>query len=160
MMSTEQGAKLAVETVGERQIHIARVFPAPRERVFATYMDPELIPEWRGRRSDKTTVEPMEPRTGGDWRYRCESPEGTIVFPGTFREVTPPERVVETFEWNGMPGYVSVDATEFEDLGDGRTKVVTTSALSHGFEPDGIISAGMEKGLGEAYGRLEELLGG
>jgi uncharacterized protein YndB with AHSA1/START domain len=158
MMSTEQQAQLTVETVSDRQIHIERVFPAPRDRVFATYMDPELIPEWWGRRVDTTTVELMEPRTGGDWRYRCESPEGTIVFRGTFREVKSPERVVQTFEWDGMPGFVSVDSTEFEDLGDGRTRVVTTSTFFHGEERDGMIAAGMEKGLGETYERLEELL--
>lgn len=159
-MSTEQKNQLTVSAQGEREIRSERTFDAPRERVFATYVDPELIPQWWGRRVDTTIVERMEPVTGGDWRYRCESPDGTIVFRGTFREVTPPERVVQTFEWDGMPGYVSVDSTEFEDLGDGRTRLVTTSTFFAAEERDGMLAAGMEKGFGETLDRLEELLAG
>lgn len=159
-MSTDQETKKAtVTTEGERQIHIERTFPAPRDRVFAAFVDPELIPQWWGRRQDTTVVELMEPVSGGDWRYRCESDDGTIVFRGTFREVTPPERIVQTFEWDGMPGYVSVDSSEFEDLGDGTTRIVTTSTFFHQEERDGMLEAGMEKGLNETYDRLEELLG-
>lgn len=157
-MSTDQQNKLSVATQGEREIHIERIFDAPRERVFAAYLDPELIPQWWGRRVDTTVVEQMDPVTGGDWRFRCESPEGTIVFRGTYREVTAPERISQTFEWDGMPGYVSVDNSVFEDLGDGRTRIVTTSVFYTAEERDGMIDAGMEKGLGETYDRLEELL--
>jgi uncharacterized protein YndB with AHSA1/START domain len=159
-MSIDQQHKATMTTPSERQIRTERTFDAPRERVFATYMDPELISQWWGRRVDTTVVEQMDPVTGGDWRYRCESPDGTIVFRGTFREVTAPERIVQTFEWDGMPGYVSVDSSEFEDLGDGRTKIVTTSTFFHGEERDGMLEAGMEKGLNETYDRLEELLAG
>lgn len=157
-MSTDKQTKATASKVGERQIRTERTFPAPRDRVFATYMDPELIPQWWGRRKDTTVVELMEPETGGDWRYRCESDDGTIVFRGTFREVTPPERIVQTFEWDGMPGFVSVDSSEFEDLGDGTTRIVTTSTFFHQAERDGMIEYGMEKGLNETYDRLEELL--
>jgi uncharacterized protein YndB with AHSA1/START domain len=159
-MSTDQQHKATMTTPSERQIRTERTFDASRERVFATYMDPELIPQWWGRRVDTTVVEQMDPVTGGDWRYRCESPDGTIVFRGTFREVAAPERIVQTFEWDGMPGYVSVDSSEFEDLGDGRTKIVTTSTFFHNEERDGMLEAGMEKGLNETYDRLEELLAG
>ena len=69
-----------------------------------------------------------------------------------------PSRVVQTFEWDGMPGYISVDAAELEDLGDGRTRVVTTSTFHFPEERDGMISSGMEIGMGETYDRLEELL--
>ncbi len=157
-MSTDQRNKLTVTAKGEREIHSERTFDAPRERVFAAYTDPELVPQWWGRRVDTTVVEQMDPVTGGDWRFRCESPEGTIVFRGTYREVTAPERIVQTFEWDGMPGYVSVDSSEFEDLGDGRTRIVTTSTFYAAEERDGMLGAGMEGGMGETYDRLEELL--
>jgi uncharacterized protein YndB with AHSA1/START domain len=163
-MSTDQQDKqqnkLIVNAEGEREILSERIFDAPRERVFAAYTDPELAPRWWGRRGDTTVVEQMDPVTGGDWRFRCESPEGTIVFRGTYREVTAPERIVQTFEWDGMPGYVSVDHTEFEDLGDGRTRLVVKSVFFAGEERDGMIEAGMEKGFGETLDRLEELLAG
>ena len=143
--------------LAEREIVIRRTFDAPRERVFAAFTDPELIPQWWGRRGDTTVVEQMEPVTGGDWRFRCESAEGTIVFRGTFREVTPVERISQTFEWDGMPGYVSVDTAEFEDLGD-RTRVTSTSIFYTTEEREGMVDSGMEGGLNETYDRLEELL--
>jgi uncharacterized protein YndB with AHSA1/START domain len=157
---TTDTRKATVTTPEERKIRIERTFDAPRERVFAAFTDPELIPQWWGRRIDTTVVEQMDPVTGGDWRFRCESPEGTIVFRGTYREVTSPERIVQTFEWDGMPGYVSVDSSVFEDLGDGRTRIVTTSTFFENEERDGMIDAGMEKGLGESYERLDEILAG
>lgn len=158
MTETAQSGKLTVEPVGERQIRAERVFNAPREKVYDAMTDPELIPKWWGRRKDTTTVEEMEVRIGGRWRFTCTSDEGTHGFSGTFRELERPERVVQTFEWDGMPGYVSVDSAELEDLGDGRTRVISTSTFHFGEERDGMLSSGMEVGMGETYDRLEELV--
>lgn len=158
-MNTETN-RLSVELTGETGMRIERIFNAPRERVFAAFTDPELIPQWWGRRGETTIVEQMDAVTGGDWRFRCESPEGTVVFRGTFREVTPVERISQTFEWDGMPGYVSVDNATFVDLGDGRTKIVTEGLFFTREEREGMVESGMEQGLGETYDRLEELLAG
>jgi uncharacterized protein YndB with AHSA1/START domain len=148
----------SVEAVGDREIRIERVFDAPRERVFAIYTDPELIPRWWGPRRYTTTVEKMDVRTGGDWHFVQRDDEGNEHgFRGTYREVTPPERIVQTFEWLGMPGHVAVEAAEFEDLGE-RTRVVTTSTFHTGEERDGMLASGMESGLTETYERLDELL--
>jgi uncharacterized protein YndB with AHSA1/START domain len=160
MNGSDPTQKATVAPRGEREIHIERVFDAPRDRVFAVFLDPELIPRWWGPRGTKTVVEEMEPRTGGDWRYLTEGPDGVkVVFRGTYREVTAPERIVQTFEWDGMPGYVSVDSSEFIDLGE-RTKVVTTSLFYVTEERDGMIESGMERGLNETYDRLDEVLAG
>ena len=160
MNSSEQTSKATVTKKGDREIHIERVFDAPRERVFAVFTDPELIPRWWGPHDTETIVEEMEPRTGGDWRYLSRGADGTeITFRGTYREVTPPERIVQTFEWDGMPGYVSVDSSEFIDLGE-QTKVVTTSLFMVGEERDGMIESGMERGLNETYERLDAVLAG
>jgi uncharacterized protein YndB with AHSA1/START domain len=80
-------------------------------------------------------------------------------FRGTYREVTPPERIVQTFEWEGMPGHVSVETATFEDFGD-RTKVTTTSIFHTTEERDGMLGSGMEGGLNETYERLDEVLAG
>lgn len=159
---TQAGANaLTVDKQGERQIHIERVFDAPRDQVFAAFVDPDLIPQWWGPRGVTTVVEKLEARTGGDWRFVCRNDDGSEdAFRGTFREVTAPERITWTFEWGGMPGYVSVDAVVFEELADGRTKVTTTSTFLFGDERDGMLGAGMEGGLGESYERLDELLAG
>jgi uncharacterized protein YndB with AHSA1/START domain len=155
---TEQGRQAVVTTPADREIHIERVFDAPRDRVFAVYTDPALIPEWWGPRGTTAIVEEMDVRTGGSWRFRIRNGDGTETgFRGRYREVTPPERIVQTFEWDGMPGYVSVETATFEDLGD-RTKVTTVSLFHTGEERDGMIGSGMEGGLQETYARLDEVL--
>jgi uncharacterized protein YndB with AHSA1/START domain len=79
-------------------------------------------------------------------------------FEGRSREVTPPERLVWTFEWDGMPGHVAIDTTELEDLGEGRTKVVSTSLFHTSEERDGMLSSGMQQGLDQSYAVLDRLL--
>jgi uncharacterized protein YndB with AHSA1/START domain len=161
-MSEQEAAQKATVTLpAEREIHIERVFNAPPERVFAAFVDPELIPQWWGPRGTETIVEEFDPTTGGAWCFLARNPDGSeIRFRGVYREVTPSERLAQTFEWDGMPGYVSVDTSVFEDLGDGRTKIVTTSIFHTPEERDGMIEAGMERGLNETYERLDELLAG
>lgn len=159
MSEQETAQKATVTLPAEREIHVERTFEAPRERVFAAYTDPELIPQWWGPRETTTIVEEMDATTGGKWRFVMRNPDGSeIGFRGVFREVTPPERIVQTFEWEGMPGHVSVDTAVFEDLGGGRTKVVSTSIFHTPEERDGMIESGMERGMNETYARLDELL--
>ncbi len=158
-MSEQSTYKAETTLVGDREIHVERIFDAPRERVFAVYMDPELIPQWWGPRETTTIVDEMEPKTGGRWRFAMRTADGEESgFRGVFREVTPPERIVQTFEWEGMPGHVSVDTAVFEDLGDGRTKVVTDSVFHIGEERDGMVESGMERGMNETFDRLDEVL--
>jgi uncharacterized protein YndB with AHSA1/START domain len=159
-MHTQEGvtmsttaSKATVTTPTDRTIRIEREFEAPRDRVFAAYTDPGLIPEWWGPHGADTVVDRMDPRAGGDWRF--ESSE--TAFRGTYREVTAPERIVQTFEWEGMPGHVCVDTAEFEDLG-GRTRVVVTSLFHTTEERDGMLGSGMESGVNETYERLDALL--
>ncbi len=153
------GNKLTVTTPAEREIHTERVFDADRERVFNAFIDPEQIPQWYGPRDTTTIVDKLEAEPGGAWRFVMREADGSETgFRGTFREITPPERIVQTFEWEGMPGHVSVDTAEFEDLGDGRTRVTSTSIFHTNEERDGMLGSGMETGMAETYDRLEELL--
>jgi uncharacterized protein YndB with AHSA1/START domain len=157
-MTSNQQQTAVMSTPGDREIHVERVFNAPRDRVFAAYTDPELIPQWWGPYDTTTVVDKMEPHTGGDWRFLVTTSDGSeTAFRGTYREVTPPERIVQTFEWEGMPGHVSVESATFEDLGD-RTRVVTTSIFHTPEERDGMIASGMEGGMNETYARLDDLL--
>jgi uncharacterized protein YndB with AHSA1/START domain len=159
MSEQESAARKAITTlVGEREIHVEREFDAPRERVFAAYTDPDLVPRWWGPRQTTTVVEEMDATTGGSWRFLSRNPDGSETrFRGVYREVTPPERIVQTFEWEGMPGHVSVETAVFEDLGD-RTRVVSTSVFHASEEREGMLESGMERGMNETYDRLEELL--
>ncbi len=158
MNDQQQAPAATITTPTDREIHVERVFDAPRDQVFAAFTDPSLIPEWWGPRGTTTIVDRMDVEAGGSWRFVSRDSDGSeTAFRGTYREVTPPERIVQTFEWEGMPGHVSVETASFEDLGD-RTKVITTSIFHTPEERDGMIASGMERGLRETYARLDELL--
>ncbi len=160
-MATDQqeaARKAVVTTPSDLEIRSERIFDAPRERVFAAWTDAELIPQWWGLRSTTTVVDELDVRVGGAWRFVERMEDGSEVgFRGSYREVGPPERLAYSFEWEGMPGHVSVDILTFEDL-DGRTRL-TARTLFHTIEDrDGMIEAGMEKGMNETFDQLDELL--
>ena len=158
-MSNQQQTQAQVTAQGDREIITERVFEAPRERVFQAFIDPELIPRWWGRRQDTTTVDKMDVREGGDWRFVTEAPDGSHAFRGTYRVIEAPEKLEQTFEWEGMPGHVVVETATFEDLG-GRTRVRTRSLFHTTEERDGMLASGMEQGMNETYERLDEFLAG
>jgi uncharacterized protein YndB with AHSA1/START domain len=156
MSNQTQATRVAAQ--GEREIVTERVFDAPRERVFQAFTDPELIPQWWGPRDTTTIVDQMDVRPGGAWRFVTQGCEGeNQAFRGTYREVEAPERIVQTFEWEGMPGYVSVETVTFEDLGD-RTRMTSRLLFHTPEERDGMLSSGMETGQNESFERLDELL--
>jgi uncharacterized protein YndB with AHSA1/START domain len=150
-------AKATVALRGDREIRIERIFNAPREQVWRAMTDPKLVAQWWGR-GNKLVVERMEVERGGHWRFVEHSPDGTHGFEGRFSEVSPPERLVQTFEWDGMPGHVALETATLEDLGDGRTRLVNTSIFMTAEDRDGMMQSGMEGGLNESYAALDRLL--
>ena len=153
----EPTVKATVTTPKDREIRIERIFNASRDRVWKAMTDPELVAEWWGR-GNKLVIEKLEVKRGGHWRFVEHSAEGVHGFEGRFREVTPPERVVQTFEWDGMPGYVIVNTMTLEDLGDDRTRMVTTSLFHTTEERDGFLQSGMEGGMNQSYEALDRVL--
>ena len=148
-----------VTTPTDREIRTERVFNAPRQRVWQAFTEPKLVARWWGR-GNKLVIERMEVERGGHWRFVEHAPDGTHGFEGRFREVVPPERLSQTFEWDGMPGYVAVTTSAFEDLGNGRTKVTSTTLFHTTEERNGMLRSGMEDGLNESYAALDRLLSG
>ena len=149
--------KAKITTPAEREIRTERIFNAPRERVWKAFTNPELVAQWWGR-GNKVVIERFEPKRGGRWRFVEHGPEGQNGFEGRFRELTPPERVVQTFEWDGMPGHVIIETVTLEDLGDGRTKLVNVSLFHTTEERDGMLNSGMEQGMNESYAALDKVL--
>ena len=154
---TTTSARSKITKPSDRQIRVERVFDASVDRVWRAFTDPKLVAEWWGR-GNTLVIERMEGERGGHWRYVEHAPDGTHGFEGRYREVTPQERIVRTFEWDGMPGYVIVESTELEDIGNGRTRVVTTSLFHTTEERDGMLNSGMEGGLNQSYEALDRLL--
>jgi uncharacterized protein YndB with AHSA1/START domain len=142
----------------DREIVMTRLFNAPRALVFKAYTDPEAIPHWWGPRGYTTVVDTMDVRPGGRWRFVQRDAEGNeFAFNGEYREITPPERLVNTFEFEGLPGHVVVDTASFEEQ-DGKTRVTVTSLFASVEDRDGMLQSGMEEGAVDTWNRLDEYL--
>ncbi|MCA1004284.1 SRPBCC family protein [Rhodococcus hoagii] len=154
---TGRTSAASVTTTGERGVHIERVIAAPRDRVWAAYTEPDLLAQWWGR-GNRLDIEKWELERGGHWRFVEHHEGGVAGFEGRFREVTPVERIVWSFEWDGMPTHVSVETIEFVDLGDGHTKLVTDTIFMTGEDRDGMMQSGMEAGMNASFAALDALL--
>jgi uncharacterized protein YndB with AHSA1/START domain len=152
-------AKLHITAESGRQdITFMRVFDAPRELVFKAWTDPAMLPKWLGPRRLTMTLIEMDARPGGSWRYVSRDVDGSEYgFHGVFHDVAPPERVVQTFEFEGVPGHVSLDTIRFEDIA-GQTRIAGQSVFQSVEDRDGMVQSGMEGGMSEGFDRLDELL--
>lgn len=148
-----------ITTPSEREIRIERIFPAPRARVWEALTDPALVAQWWGPNGSRVEVERLELQRGGRWRFVEHGAKGADGFEGRFREVSPPHRLVYSFEWDGMPGHVAIHTLTLEDLGDGRTRLVTLLLCHTPEERDGMRHAGMEGAVNQQYDALERALG-
>jgi uncharacterized protein YndB with AHSA1/START domain len=143
---------------GTHQIVITRSFDAPRELVFKAFTDPDAIRRWWGLRDTETIIDRLEARPGGSWRFVERDKDGNEDgFHGVFHDVTAPERIIWTFEWEGMPGHVLLESFSFEEQ-DGKTTMTDSSVFQSVEDRDGMLQAGMEAGATESYARLDEYL--
>jgi len=146
---------------GKQESFIIREFEAPRELVFRAFAEPELIVKWLGPHTMNITVEKYDSQTHGSYRYFHTGPKGDRYgFNGVIHEVTAPERIIQTFEFEGLPekGHISLDTTLFEELPGGRTKVTIHSIFRFVADRDGMMASGMERGVNEGYERLDTIL--
>jgi len=143
----------------ELKVIIERVFDAPRELVWKAFNDPDSIPHWWGPKSVTTTVEKMDVRPGGAWRYVQRDPDGSeYAFNGVYREIDPPNLISRTFTFEGMPGHELIETATFEDFEEGKTKVTATVVYADVEDLDGMVNSGMETGATESWERLAELV--
>jgi uncharacterized protein YndB with AHSA1/START domain len=146
---------------GKQEFVITRMFNAPKELVFKAFTNPELYSQWLGPRNLKMNIETFEPRNGGSWRYTQTDDEGNeFTFHGVNHEVKAPERIIDTFEFDGLPetGHVILQKVTFKELPGVKTEMTSQSVLLSVQDRDGMIESGMEEGVNDSYERLDELL--
>lgn len=146
---------------GMQEVVITREFDAPRELVFKAFTDPKLYVQWLGPRELTMTLERFEPRNGGSWRYIHKDKAGNAYgFHGVNHEVTAPERIIGTFEFEGLPdkGHVALETARFEALPGNRTRLTAQSVFQSVADRDGMLQSGMERGVNDSHERLDELL--
>jgi uncharacterized protein YndB with AHSA1/START domain len=159
-MAANSGSTLKVSVPSDKEIALTREFDAPRELLFEAMSRPEHLAQWWGRRGSTIEVSQYDFRPGGAWRFVEHGADGSQNgFRGEIREIAPPERIVQTFEWEGLPGHISVDTLVLEPIDQGRkTRVTVTSAFDSVEDRDGMLQSGMEEGASESYDRLAEYL--
>ena len=138
-------------------IRITRDFAATPAQLFRAHTDPKLFVRWVGPDGMTTTLDRWDARTGGGWRYVAVRDGMEVAFHGCFHEVRP-DRIVQTFTWEGDPDGVALQTLDFEDLGDGRTRLRAQS-LCDSFEArDAWLRSGMDAGVDQGYTKLDALL--
>jgi uncharacterized protein YndB with AHSA1/START domain len=143
--------------ISDTQYVMERTIAASPERVFAAYTEADHVVSWWGQRDYTTTVEVLDVRPGGAWRFVQRDADGNAYeFYGEYLEVSP-QKLVNTFEFAGFPGHVVTDTVTFEPDGTG-TRVVASSSFPSKDDLDGMLASGMEGGANESWDRLAELL--
>ena len=139
-------------------VRIVREFDATPAQVFRAHTDAALLARWLGPRDLEMEVLTFDCRTGGEYRYVHRRAGEEYLFHGSFHEVTPTTRIVQTFTFEGMPEAVALETMTIEDLGGGRCRL-TGESLCDSFEGrDAMLASGMEVGIVEGYERLDELI--
>jgi uncharacterized protein YndB with AHSA1/START domain len=159
-MASKNQLKITAEP-GKQEVFIVREFEAPREDVFEIYTNPEYIIKWLGPKDLTMKIDYYHSKSGGSYRYIHSDDKGNHYgFHGVIHEVTAPERVIQTFEFEGMPerGHVSLDTVLFEALPYNRTKVIIHAVFPSVADRDGMMRSGMERGVNDGFERLDEIL--
>ena len=143
---------------GQPTITITREFKAPAQLLFRVHTDPNLLVQWLGPRRLTMSIEEFDVRHGGAWHYTHRDVDGTEYgFRGVFHGTPSMEGIVQTFEFEGAPGHVSLEMLSFEERGD-RTLLQTRSVYPSIGARDAMIESGMEGGVNDSMDRLDELV--
>ena len=144
----------------KQELFITREFDAPRELVFKAHIDPEIYTQWVGPKDLEMSVQKLDAFDGGTFEFTHKRDGNTYRFFGCYHEVAENERIVGTFEFDGLPerGHVIMGKTTFEELPNNRCKLVHQSVFFSVNDRDGMVQSGMERGVREGYEKLDELL--
>lgn len=138
-------------------IRMHREFNATPEQLFRAHTDPRLFAQWVGPNGMHTRIEQWDARSGGSWRYVSTRDGRQYAFRGCFHDVRP-DRIVQTFTFEGQPDGVALETLWFEDIDDGRT-LLRTQSLVDSFEVrDAWLASGMEVGVNDGYAKLGRML--
>jgi uncharacterized protein YndB with AHSA1/START domain len=162
----QKGTTAVWSDTEKKELKVERVFDAPRDLVWKAWTDPDQLAAWWGPRGWTTTNYKFEFKPGGMWHYCMRGPNGMESWGrGTFKEIVAPERFSYFDEFSNpdggvdenMPGGIFIENT-FEDVENGKTKLVSRSELQSAEQVKSLIDMGMIQGLTETWDRLAEFL--
>jgi uncharacterized protein YndB with AHSA1/START domain len=145
---------------GKQELFITREFDAPHDLLFRAHVDPELYVQWVGPKDLEMSIQKLDARDGGTYEFTHKRDGNSYRFFGSYHEVLKNERIVGTFEFDGLPerGHVIMGKTTFEELPNGRSRLVHQSVFFSVADRDGMVQSGMERGVVEGYEKLDEVL--
>jgi uncharacterized protein YndB with AHSA1/START domain len=138
-------------------IRITREFAGTPAQLLRAHTDPELFAQWIGPSTLETRIDEWDARSGGSWRFVSTRDGEEHAFRGCFHDIRP-DRIVQTFTYEGDPDGVALETLWFDDLGDGRTRLRTQSLVDSFEGRDTWLRSGMDVGVNEGYAKLEEML--
>jgi uncharacterized protein YndB with AHSA1/START domain len=137
---------------------ITREFNAPRELLFRAYTEPDLVARWLGPAGLTLTVNQLDPRHGGRWRWTHYDSDGRgFVFHGLYHGTPSPERIVQTYEFEQYPGVVYLNTITFDE-NDGVTTLRQSTVFPTVEDRDLYVEGGMEIGLRASMDQLDALV--
>ena len=140
------------------EVRTSRVFKAPATRLWRAYTDPEQIPKWWGPAYLTTVVDKMDVRVGGVWRFVQTEPSGKEhAFNGVYKEIDEPRKLVNTFEYEPIPGHIVLETMTLEER-DNQTTVTAVSAFTELADLEGMLAMDMKAGQLESQARLAVLV--
>jgi uncharacterized protein YndB with AHSA1/START domain len=138
-------------------IRVTREFAATPGQLFRAHTDPALFARWVGPDAAATRIEHWDARTGGSWRYTATMGGSQYAFRGCFHEVRP-DRIVQTFTYEGEPDGVALETLWFEDLGGGRSRLRSQTLVDSMAARDGWLASDMETGISDGYAKLQRMI--
>ena len=137
-------------------IEITREFAAPPPAIMRAHTDPELIVRWLGPHGMEMEIVELDARSGGGYDYIHRDERGEYRFRGVYHTVSA-DRIIQTFEYLGAPGEVTLDSMSLTEI-DGGTRLVTHSVFPSVSARDAALESGMSRGITESYERLDQVL--
>ncbi len=128
-MTPDRHGSARIEFPSELEILITREFDAPIALVFDVLTKPEYVRRWGATPPDQMQECTIDLRVGGKYHSSFVTEDGTVCsLDGTYLEVDPPFRTVETWLFDGWPDAEAVETWQLHET-DGVTTVTMRLAF-------------------------------
>lgn len=140
-----------------QEIVATRMFDAPRKLVWDAHTLPEQVSQWLlGPDGWEMQTSEIDLRPQGAWRFVWNGRQEALEMHGEYREVVPPERIVNT-QFMGTEAEPSINTLTLTEHA-GRTTLTLRAEFPSESARNAAIATGMEAGWAESYERLDRYL--
>lgn len=146
----------------KQEMFIIREFDAAREDVFKAFTTPNILVQFLAPDNHTMNFHYHDYKTGGRYSWYHQDGDGKTVctFNGVIHELLPSERLIQTSEFMEHPekGHPIMEYFSFEELPNGRTKLIIQEVCKSLADRDAMVESGMADGLVQMFEKLDTLL--